>query len=229
MKCLLCLCLLLTLLCAVTHCLHQDVCHEVNSTYLHDGTENLLKYNCDKQASNYADFAFRFYQQAVSDEADKNVFFSPFSISTAFAMLAVGARSTTLSQILVGLGFVNLTETDIHHVHESFYKVLAVTNCTGVNNTLNIGNALFTADGYELQEKFLQNTGKFYDADIFPSNFHQLEEAKNQINTYVKEKTKGKITELIDYLDPSTALVLLNYIYFKGKIFKVIFQQIIFI
>ncbi|XP_063998200.1 uncharacterized protein LOC135173188, partial [Pogoniulus pusillus] len=216
MKCLLRLCLLLTVLCAVTHCLHQDVCHEVNSTDLHDGTENLLKYNCDKQASNYADFAFRFYQQAVSDEADTNVFFSPFSISTAFAMLAVGARSTTLSEILVGLGFANLTETDIHHVHESFYKVLAVTNCTGVNTTLNIGNALFTADGYELQEKFLKNTGKFYDADIFSSNFHQLEEAKNQINTYVKEKTKGKITELIDYLDPSTVLVLLNYIYFKA-------------
>ncbi|NXX41890.1 A1AT antiproteinase, partial [Tricholaema leucomelas] len=163
-----------------------------------------------------ADFAFRFYQQAVSDEADKNVFFSPLSISTAFAMLAVGARSTTLSQIFEGLGFDNLTESDTHDIHESFHKILAAITCADANTTVNIGNALFIAVGYELQEKFLQNTRKFYDADIFPSNFNQPEETKNQINTYVEEKTKGKITELIDYLDPSTVLVLLNYIYFKA-------------
>ncbi|NXG51833.1 A1AT antiproteinase, partial [Psilopogon haemacephalus] len=163
-----------------------------------------------------ADFAFRFYKQAVSNEADKNVFFSPLSISTAFAMLAVGARSTTLSQIFDGLGFDNLTETRIHDIHESFHKVLAVINCTDVNTMLNIGNALFTAVGYELQENFLQNIRKFYDADSFPSNFDKPEEAKKQINTYVEEKTKGKIPELIGHLDPSTVLVLLNYIHFKA-------------
>ncbi|NXP72563.1 A1AT antiproteinase, partial [Ramphastos sulfuratus] len=163
-----------------------------------------------------ADFAFRFYQQAVSNETDKNVFFSPLSISTAFAMLAVGARSTTLLQIFNGLGFDNLTETHIHDIHESFRKVLAVMNCTDVNITLNIGNALFTAVGYELQEKFLQSTREFYDADVFPINFAKPEEAKKKINTYVEEKTKGKIPELIAYLDPSTVLVLVNYIYFKA-------------
>ncbi|XP_068004943.1 plasma serine protease inhibitor-like [Melanerpes formicivorus] len=216
MKCFLSLCLLLAVLCAVTHCHNQDVCHEVRNSNLHDGTENLLKYNCDKQGSNYADFAFRFYKQAVSNEADKNVFFSPLSISTAFAMLAVGAKSTTLSQIFEGLGFDNLSKTHIHDIHESFHKVLAVINCTDVNTTLNIGNALFTAIEYELQETFLQNTRKFYDADFFSSNFHKPEEAKKQINTYVEEKTKGKIPELIGYLDPSTVLVLVNYIYFKA-------------
>ncbi|NXE77064.1 AACT protein, partial [Cochlearius cochlearius] len=163
-----------------------------------------------------ADFVFRFYKQAVLKEADKNVFFSPLSISTAFAMLAVGAKSTTLSQIFEGLGFDGLTETRIHDIHESFHKVLAVLNCTDVNIILNIGNALFTAAGYEPQETFLQNTKHFYDAEFFSSNFHKPEEAKKQINKYVEEKTKGKIPELIGHLDPSTVLVLVNYIYFKA-------------
>ncbi|NXO51548.1 AACT protein, partial [Aramus guarauna] len=163
-----------------------------------------------------ADFVFRFYKQAISKKADKNVFFSPMSISTAFAMLAVGAKSTTLSQIFEGLGFDGLTETRIHDIHESFHKVLAILNCADVNITLNIGNALFTAIGYELQETFLQNTKQFYDADFFSSNFYKPEEAKRQINKYVEEKTKGKIPELIDHLNSNTVLVLVNYIYFKA-------------
>ncbi|KFQ47275.1 Alpha-1-antichymotrypsin, partial [Nestor notabilis] len=163
-----------------------------------------------------ADFVFRFYKQAISKEADKNIFFSPMSISTAFAILAVGAKSTTLSQIFEGLGFDDLTETHIHNIHESFRKVLAVLNCTDVNITLNIGNALFTTTGYEPQETFLQNTKQFYDAEFFSSNFHKPEEAKKHINKYVEEKTKGKIPELIGHLDPSTALVLVNYVYFKA-------------
>ncbi|NXH21815.1 A1AT antiproteinase, partial [Bucco capensis] len=162
-----------------------------------------------------ADFVFRFYKQAVSAQADKNVFFSPMSISTAFAMLALGAKSTTLSQIFEGLGFDGLTETRIRDIHESFHKVLAVLNCPDVNITLNKGNALFTAIGYEPQETFLQITKQFYDADIFASNFYKPEEAQKQINSYVEEKTKGKIPELIGHLDPSTVMVLVNYIHFK--------------
>uniref|UniRef100_A0A8C3UY86 Serpin domain-containing protein n=1 Tax=Catharus ustulatus TaxID=91951 RepID=A0A8C3UY86_CATUS len=216
MKYLLCLCLLLAALCAVTRCCPEDICREVNNTNLKDGRENLLTYSCDKKGSNYADFVFRFYKQASSKEADKNVFFSPMSISTAFAMLAVGAKSTTLSQIFEGLGFDNVTETRVHDVHESFHKVLSVLNCADVNITLNIGNALFTATGYEPQELFLQNIKEFYDADFFSSDFHKPEEAKKQINIYVEEKTKGKIPELVGDLDPSTVLVLVNYIYFKA-------------
>lgn len=221
MKYLLCLCLLLAVLCAVIHSHHEDFCHEVNNTNLRDGTENLLTHNCDKQGSNYADFVFRFYKQAISKEPEKNVFFSPMSISTAFAMLAVGAKSTTLSQIFEGLGFDGLTETRIHNIHESFHKVLAILNCTDVNITLNIGNALFTAIGYEPQQTFLQNTKQFYDAEFFSSNFHKPEEAKKHINKYVDQKTKGKIPELVGHLDPNTVLVLVNYIYFKGKIFNI--------
>ncbi|XP_051662653.1 serine protease inhibitor 2.1-like [Manacus candei] len=216
MKCILCLCLLLAVLCAVTHCRHEDICHEVNNTNLQDGTENLLTHNCDKQGSNYADFVFRFYKQAISKEADENVFFSPISISTAFAMLAVGAKSTTLSQIFGGLGFDDLTEARIHEIHDSFHKVLSILNCADANITLNIGNAIFIATGYEPQESFLQNIKQFYDADFFYSDFHKPEETKKQINKYIEEKTKGKIPELVGHLEPSTVLVLTNYIYFKA-------------
>ncbi|MCK4339529.1 MAG: serpin family protein, partial [Candidatus Cloacimonetes bacterium] len=45
------------------------------------------------------------------------------------------------------------------------------------------------------------------------------EDARNQINEWVEQKTKDKIKELIKpgILDPLTRLVLVNAIYFKGK------------
>ncbi|NWI08769.1 A1AT2 antiproteinase, partial [Crypturellus soui] len=163
-----------------------------------------------------ADFAFRFYKHAIAKEVDKNIFFSPISISTAFALLALGAKSTTLSQILEGLGFHSVPEARVEDVHESFHKVLAALNCTDANFTLNIGNALFTAIGYEPQEAFLKNTKQFYDADFFSINFHKENEAKTQINNYVKDKTKEKIPKLIDHLGRNTIMVMVNYIYFKA-------------
>ncbi|NXU50302.1 IPSP inhibitor, partial [Turnix velox] len=162
------------------------------------------------------DFVFRLYKQVALKGADENVFFSPMSISTALAMLALGAKSTTLSQILEGLGFEGLAETQVDQMHESFHKILAALNCTHGNITLNIGNALFAAIGHELQETFSQNTKHFYDAELFSENFNEAEEAMKHINKYVEEKTQGKIPDLIGHLDPSTVLVLVNYIYFKA-------------
>ncbi|GAB1297758.1 Serine protease inhibitor A3F [Apodemus speciosus] len=54
-------------------------------------------------------FAFSLYRELVLKNPDKNIVFSPFSISTALAFLALGAKSNTLEEILQGLKF-NLTE-----------------------------------------------------------------------------------------------------------------------
>lgn len=94
-----CTCVYSWLVCVVTQWHFENVCHKVNNTDLLDGTENILKHNCQKQGSKYTDFAFRFYKQAISKEDDKNIFFSPISISIAFATLAVGSKATTLIQV----------------------------------------------------------------------------------------------------------------------------------
>uniref|UniRef100_A0A803YMQ2 Serpin domain-containing protein n=1 Tax=Meleagris gallopavo TaxID=9103 RepID=A0A803YMQ2_MELGA len=164
-------------------------------TYLLDGTKNILKHNGQKQGSKYTDFAFRFYKQTISEEDDKNIFFSPISLSTTFVIFG-------------GLGFGSLTETCIHDMHENFHKLLAVLNCTDVNITLNIGN-VFPAICYELQETFLQNIQRFYDADFF---------------LLIIINRKKLIPELIAHLDANTILVL---VYFKGTKPNIIFQCMI--
>lgn len=48
------------------------------------------------------------------------------------------------------------------------------------------------------------------------------------VNKWVAEKTNGKITHLVDEVDPSTMLVLLNAVYFNSKCYSVISYLLIY-
>ncbi|KAG6930691.1 Serpin Family A Member 1 [Chelydra serpentina] len=166
-------------------------------------------------APSNADFAFRFYKQIKLEAADKNVFFSPLSISTAFAMLSLGAKSTTLSQILQGLSF-NLTEIEEREIHEGFRHLIHMLNRPDSEIQVNIGNALFIDDQLKLLQKFLEDAKTLYESEAFLSNFQNSAEAEKQINDYIENKTYGKIANLVKDLDPFTVMVLVNYIFFKA-------------
>uniref|UniRef100_A0A8C4VMP5 Alpha-1-antiproteinase-like n=1 Tax=Gopherus evgoodei TaxID=1825980 RepID=A0A8C4VMP5_9SAUR len=212
-------CLLLAALCALAHCHHfphHPTCEDDHKDPNHMEEYALLNQACVKQGTSYADFTFRFYKQAVLAEADKNVFFSPISIATAFAMLAMGAKSATRTQIFEGMGF-SLTEVQEEDIHESFHHHIHMMNCPNNKIQTSMGNALFIATKFKALEKFLQDVKTFYETEYFPTDFHNSKEAEKKINGYVKKKTHGKIPELVSYLDPNTVMVLVNYIYFKGK------------
>ncbi|NXE77078.1 A1AT protein, partial [Cochlearius cochlearius] len=168
-----------------------------------------------KITSSNTDFAFKFYKQVRDEVGNKNIFFSPLSISTAFAMLSLGARSNTLSQLYKGLAF-NLTELEEQEIHKGFQRVLQLLNDPSQEFQLSMGNALFTDDRLKLLQKFLGDITNFYYSEVIPSNFQNSPEAIKQINNYTETKTHGKIVGLLESLDPDTVMVLINYIFFKG-------------
>lgn len=169
-----------------------------------------------KLASSNADFAFKFYKQVREKNSNKNIFFSPLSISTAFAMLSLGARSNTLNQLHEGLAF-NLTEMEEQEIHEGFQRVLQLLNDPGQEVQLSMGNALFIDKRLKLLQKFLDDVTNFYYSEAISSNFQNSSEAVKEINKYIETKTHGKIVDLLKRLDRGTMMVLVNYIYFKGK------------
>ncbi|KFO85482.1 hypothetical protein N320_09566, partial [Buceros rhinoceros silvestris] len=168
-----------------------------------------------KIASSNADFAFKFYKQVREENSNKNIFFSPLSISTAFAMLSLGARSNTLNQLHKGLAF-NLTEMEEQEIHEGFQRVLQLLNEPGQEVQLSMGNALFIHKRLKLLQKFLDDVTNFYYSEAISSNFQNSSEAIKEINKYIETKTHGKIVDLLRRLDADTVMVLVNYIYFKG-------------
>uniref|UniRef100_A0A8C0QN75 Serpin domain-containing protein n=1 Tax=Chelonoidis abingdonii TaxID=106734 RepID=A0A8C0QN75_CHEAB len=207
-------------------------CGQSHRQYLHGGNWPLLdpSFSCPacssqehhhvgdwlKLAPSNADFAFRLYKQITSEAPKKNIFFSPISISTAFAMLALGAKSATLTQILEGLAF-NLTELQEKEIHDGFHNLIHILNHPDSQLQLDMGNALFLKEKLKTLEKFLADAKNLYEGEAFSINFKNTAEAQKHINDYVEKKTHGKIVELVKDLDPETAMILVSYIFFKGK------------
>ncbi|XP_068167131.1 hibernation-specific plasma protein HP-55-like [Antennarius striatus] len=163
------------------------------------------------------EFAFRLYRKlaAHADSQGKNVFFSPASVSVALAALSVGARGETHRQLVGGLGFndTRLTQTDID---QAFKTLLEKTRETS-NEAVSEGTAVFVDNRFSPRPEFLENLMQSYLADGFKVDFTQTTQSADRINKYVEEKTKGKIAELVNDIDPSTVMYLISYIYFKGK------------
>ncbi|NXI46071.1 A1AT2 antiproteinase, partial [Galbula dea] len=162
-----------------------------------------------------ADFAFSFYKLVASEATYQNIFFSPVSISASFAMLALGAKAMTLTQILEGLAF-NLKKMQEQEIHESFCQLLHMLNRSDSDLQLSLGNALFIEETLKPLQKFLDDVKSFYESEVLSIDFNNSSGAENQINSYVEGKTNGKIVKLVEHLDPLTAMVLINYVFFKA-------------
>ncbi|XP_060138847.1 serine protease inhibitor 2.1-like [Zootoca vivipara] len=162
----------------------------------------------EKLASSIADFAFKFSRQVASLQSGKNIFFSPLSISMAFSMIGMGAKSNTQNQIYKGLG---LTSIDTSKIHKEFKQLIQMLKSPGAK--MDIGNALWIKKSHRILPKFSKGVKSLYEAESF--NFEQPSVAEKKINDYVKKKTHGKITEAVAGLDSTAIMVLVNYIYFK--------------
>jgi serpin B len=161
-------------------------------------------------------FAFDLYSQVRKD--DGNLFFSPFSISTALAMTYAGAKGNTETQMAETLRF-SLSQERLHPAFLTLMQELqADSEKKGFE--LSIANALWGQEGYKFHEAFIDITESYYEAGFKEADFiKNIEQTRQSINTWVEEKTKDKIKELIKpgILNDLTRLVLTNAIYFKGK------------
>ncbi|MFQ5799481.1 MAG: serpin family protein [Bacteroidota bacterium] len=151
-------------------------------------------------------------------EAEGNLFFSPYSISTALAMTYAGARGNTERQMARTLHFTLGQE----RLHPAFCSLEAGLNAVQEKGhiQLSAANALWPQKGYAFLEEFLVLTEKYYGVLITPVDYREATEAaRRKINVWVEEKTENKIKDLIPpgILDDLTRLVLVNAIYFKGN------------
>ncbi len=160
------------------------------------------------------EFAFSLYEEINNKEED--VFFSPYSISSALAMTYNGARGKTKKEMQEVLNFIANSEALSSHFSElnDNYR-----NLKQKEIQLNIANSLWCQEDFDFKQNFLDLNKKYYEAGIEKVNFEEnYKEIRDQINKWVENKTNNKIQELIKkgMLDELTRLVLVNAIYFKG-------------
>ncbi len=161
------------------------------------------------------EFALELYQQLRTEKG--NLFFSPYSISTALAMTYAGAHGETEIQIAQTLHF-RLAQEQLYLAFASLEAKLGDMGKKGPIQ-LKIANALWPQAGYPFLEEFLARMKEYYGVLITPVDYRDPETARRKINAWVEEKTQERIRELIPsgILDALTRLVLVNAIYFKGN------------
>jgi serpin B len=157
-------------------------------------------------------FALDLYSRLSSRSG--NLFFSPFSISTALAMTYGGAQGATAEQMATALRFPFERE----RLHPAFADLLKQARGRSRGIELSLANGLWAQRGYAFRESYKEPVKSNYGAELRELDFSAAAEACGIINEWVEKQTHGKIRDLIapGMLDQLTRLVLANAIYFKG-------------
>jgi serpin B len=160
-------------------------------------------------------FTCRLYSELA--QQDGNLFFSPFSISSALLMTAAGAQGETAGEMSRGLQLPGSIGEGVS-AFEKALKVLKESERTTACR-LSIANALWVEKTYKIQQLYRDAVEEQFDAGVFSVDFvHKADGVRQQINRWVSRRTGGLIRKLVGpgVLDAMTRLVLVNAIYFKG-------------
>lgn len=156
-------------------------------------------------------FAFDWFGQVAKTDAGKNVFVSPYSATSAIGMLNVGAAGETQTGIAKVLGMSGSSSAKI--TSELKKLRIALTN-TGGSEFIDY-NSVWLSKAFKAKASFVLTNRAAFKTQVSYLDFSSPE-APEKINSWVSLKTKGKITSIVDKLQPANKAVLVNAIYFKG-------------
>jgi serpin B len=156
-------------------------------------------------------FAFKLYGDIARREPGKNQFISPYSVSTALSMVYNGAAGTTQQAMAQALELSAFNPTSINSENLRLKTRLEANK----EAQLSIANSLWINQNFKVKPAFTLRNRTYYRADVANLDFSSPNAAP-RINGWVKDKTKGKIDQIVDDLDSQDVAVLINAIYFKG-------------
>ncbi len=168
------------------------------------------------QANNQ--FALDLYRDLVRDPeyGGGNIFFSPWSLSSAMALVYEGARGSTAEEIRSVFHFPGTEGT----LREGYSEILTGLTTGNSGYTLYTASALWAEKTYPFLPDYVSTANRYYGAKITNLDFiNQPETSRTTINRWVEERTRNRIKDLLPAgsIHSLTRLVITNAIYFKGK------------
>lgn len=149
-----------------------------------------------------ADFAAELLHHSF--QTNENTTLSPYSVLTALAMAAGGANGETLREMeaVFGLPIDRLNS--------------ALKDCRALpGEELLTANSLWIRDDIDVLPEFLESNESFYGAEVYRAPFDGT--TVKTINNWIAEHTKDRLKDVIDSLDPTAALCLVNALTFDDK------------
>jgi serpin B len=147
------------------------------------------------------------------EDAGKNLMISPLSVELALAMTYNGAGGTTKEAFEKVLHVDELPAQDLNTSLHDLTKALLEVD---PRVTMEIANSIWYRNTFHVEDVFLETNKKYFDAEIRPLDFDNPRSI-GIINGWVDEKTHHKIPEIVDEIDASSVMFLINAVYFNGK------------
>lgn len=152
-------------------------------------------------------FAQEFFKQV---KAPGNILVSPLSVHVALLMVMNGARGNSLEQMQNVLK-VNLTTDTLNQINKTMQALQTAES--------KLANAFWVQRDFRIVPEFKEALNNYFNAELGIANFKQNpEQARNEINNWVSNKTENYIQNLFPQgtIDESTRSVIVNALFFKG-------------
>ncbi|MDD4683596.1 MAG: serpin family protein, partial [Eubacteriales bacterium] len=155
-------------------------------------------------------FSEQLLKQAMQN--DGNVMISPVSIYLALAMTLQGADGTTaeaMKEVLAG------SDVTLDELNRTARSLMTYWSSDDDGAQLSLANSIWFDQAFIPETSFLQTNADYYAAQARRLDFKDAETIEI-INKWVSDATQEKITEIIDEIDPSVFMYLINAVYFKA-------------
>lgn len=158
-------------------------------------------------------FAFDLLKQINTAQRDSNVFVSPLSASMALGMTANGAGGSTYDAFHTTLRLGDATKQE---VNDGYKSLIALLTSLDPDTEMRIANSIWYEKTFPVKAAFLSDSKSFFNAQVRPLDFKRPASV-DTINSWVSDATVKKIPTILDSIDPSEIMFLVNAIYFKGS------------
>lgn len=159
-------------------------------------------------------FAFDLFRPIVeNDNGGKNLMISPFSITSALSMVLNGAAGETYEGIRHTLRYDGKT---LREINETYLKLLKDMVPVDPRVKVEIANSVWVEKRMTVKQAFIDALEKWYLAEARNIDVSDPD-AVDMVNGWIEEKTHDRIKDMLDYLSPDLAMLLINAIYFDGR------------
>ena len=151
----------------------------------------------------------------IEGNPNANYLISPFSLQMAFGMLTTGADEGSETEKELMELLLPGENAAVQELNEEMATLSGrMRNASGVE--WNVADSVWVKkDGnVKLRESYISDVVNYYQAELYAAPFD--ESTVKEINAWVKDNTKERIPEILNQLDPQTALVLVNALAFDG-------------
>jgi serine protease inhibitor len=157
-------------------------------------------------------FGFDLMREVVARDERPNIVLSPFSASMALGMTLNGADGGTFDAMRSTLGYAGLAQEEINDSYGGLSELL-----TGLDPEVrfDVANSIWTNADVPFRDSFINAITDAFGARSESRDFGDPETTA-AINQWVDESTNGFIDKIVEVLDPSLAMLLINAIYFDA-------------